>query len=149
MEAWVSSFFLELPGVGTTLSQSKRGIDMDVPALPTCILPGLKNAFGFAFYICNAMLSLSVLFQGRKQLSAFRHARKTQLRIHLFCTQLVFTTKDQLLIQLYCGCGRSKLRECISPTLKNAPEHVLPDSGSVLVLLQNVEHCSKQVFQLL
>ena len=149
MEAWVSGFSLELPGVGTTLSQSKRWIDMDVQALPTCILLSLKYAFGLAFYICNAMLSLSVLFQRRKQLSALRHARKMQLRIRLFCTQLVFTTKDQRLTQFYCGCGRSKLRECILPTLKNAPEHVLPDSGSVSVLLQNVEHCSKHVFQFL
>ena len=30
--------------------------------------------------------------------------------------------------------------------LKNAPEHVLPDSGSVSVLLQDAEHCSKRVF---
>ena len=51
---------------------------MDVQALPTCILPSLKNAFGLSFYICNAMRSLSVLFQRRKQVSAFRHARKTQ-----------------------------------------------------------------------
>ena len=33
---------------------------MDVQALPTCILPGLKNEFGLAFYICNVMLSLSL-----------------------------------------------------------------------------------------
>ena len=148
MEAWVSGFSLELPGVGTTLSQSKRWIDMDVQALPTCILLSLKNAFGLAFYMQRHALSFCT-FSRRKQLSAFRHARKMQLCIRLFCTQRVFTTKDQRLTQCYCGCGRSKLRECILPTLKNAPEHVLPDSGSVSVLLQNVEHCSKHVFQFL
>ena len=36
----------------------KIPVDMDVQALPECILPGLKNAFGLAFHICNAMLSL-------------------------------------------------------------------------------------------
>ena len=33
-------------------------IDMPVQALPECILPGLKKAFGLAFHICNAVLSL-------------------------------------------------------------------------------------------
>ena len=122
---------------------------MDVQALPTCILPGLKNAFGLSFYICNAMLFLSVLFQRRKQLSAFRHARKTQFPysslLHAACLYDEGSALNPILLRLW----KEQATRMHFAHLKNAPEHVLPDSGSVSVRLQDAEHCSKRVFQFL
>ena len=40
------------------IMEQDNPIDMDVQALPECILPGQKNVFGLGFHVCNAVLSL-------------------------------------------------------------------------------------------
>ena len=121
-------------------------IDMDDQMLPECILPGLNNAFGLAFHMCNAACSFCT-FSKRKQLNAFGHRQKMPSDFGFFRTgPLSLTQKSAIKRVFYCGFGRNKLRECILPALQNASGHVASDFiGPSSGILRNGDYGSKRV----
>ena len=106
----------------------------------------LNEAFGLAFHICNAVLSLCTFEKAKAAECIKARARNAFGQGLLLYAASVFTTKDQLLTQVDCGLWKEQAARMHFAHFKNAPEHVLPDSGSVSVLLQDAEHCSKRVF---